>query len=125
LRRGSWFGRVSVPPTQKPLQVTLIGTGEGFVHVHRTAVLPVTLLIKPAHATLLMSAGLTPPWRVSATRVVIRAATDGGPATPTPGGPVLAVTVKLYCVPGLRPPIKSVVTFTGPTVWTAPPGTAK
>jgi len=78
LRRGSWFGRRSVPPMQKPLQVTLIGTGEGFVHVHRIEVLPVALLTKPVHATLLMSAGLDPPWRTSAARVVIRAAADGG-----------------------------------------------
>jgi len=93
--------------------------------VHRTAVLPVTLLTKPEHATLLMSAGLDPPWRVSATRVVIRTAADGGPLTPTPAGPVVATTLKLYCVPGFRPPIKSVVVFTGPTVTTVPPGVEK
>jgi len=93
--------------------------------VHRIEVLPVALLTKPVHATLLMSAGLDPPWRTSAARVVIRAAADGGPLIPTPGGPVDETTLKLYCVPGFRPPIKSVVEFTGPTVTTVPAGVGK
>jgi len=109
------------------LQITLIGTGEGFVHEHRIAVLPVILLTKATHGVggTVISAGLDPPWRVSDARVVIRDAADGGPLTPTPGGPVLAVTLKLYCCPGLRPPTKSVVIFTGPIVWTVPAGVAK
>jgi len=93
--------------------------------VHRTEVLPVTLLTKPEHATLLMSAGLDPPWSVEAVFVVIRTAVDGGPLIPTPAGPVLATTVKLYCVPGSRPPIKSVVVFTVIGVNGAPAGVAK